>query len=269
MEKDATDEIAEWNKTAWNRQVARGNRWTVPVDGAAIAAARRGEWQVVLTPARPVPRDWFPPLAGLKTLCLASGGGQQAPLLAAAGADVTVHDLSPAQLAQDRAVAAREGLTLRLEEGDMRDLSRYADGSFGLLFHPCSNAFVPDPAPVWREAFRVLAPGGVLLAGVTQPVRFLFDEKALERGELVARHSLPYSDFVHLNEAERAELRAADEPWCFGHTLEQQLGGQLSAGFVLTGLYEDRSPGDALDARIACYLATRAVKAPSASISKG
>ncbi|MBL8844029.1 MAG: class I SAM-dependent methyltransferase [Planctomycetes bacterium] len=257
------DAIADWNRTAWNRQVARGNRWTQPVDAAAVAAARRGDFSVVLTPSRPVPRDWFPPLAGLRVLGLASGGGQQMPLLAAAGATVTLHDLSPAQLAQDRAVAEREGLAIRLEEGDMRDLSRYPDGSFDLLFHPCSNSFIPDPQPVWREAFRVLAPGGVLMSGLTQPVRFLFDEKKLERGEFEVRHSLPYSDFVHLSEAERAELQAADEPWCFGHTLEQQLGGQLEAGFVLTALFEDRGRGTgdgALDERIACYLATRAVK---------
>lgn len=256
MEEDP----ARWNQTAWDRQVARGNRWTRPVDAAAVAAARRGEWSVVLTPARPVPRDWFPPLAGLRLLCLAGSGGQQAPLLAAAGAEVTVHDLSAAQLGQDRKVAERESLALRLEQGDMRDLSRYPDASFDLVFHPCSNAFIPDPQPVWREAFRVLRPGGALLAGITQPVRFLFDEKRLEQGELLARHALPYSDFIHLTEAERAALVAADEPWCFGHTLEQQLGGQLAAGFVLNGLYEDRSEESVLDQKIACFLATRAVK---------
>ena len=254
------DDVAAWNRQAWNAQVARGNRWTVPVDAAAVAAARRGEWNVVLTPTKPVPRDWFPPLAGLPLLCLASGGGQQGPLLAAAGAAVTVHDLSPAQLAQDRAVAVREGLALRLEEGDMRDLSRYPDGAFAVVFHPCSNSFVPDVQPVWREAFRVLRPGGVLLAGIVQPHYYLFDERKLEQREFVLRHSLPYADFVHLTAAERAKLRAADEPLAFGHTLDEQLGGQLRAGFVLTALFEDRGLSPPLDERIATALATRAVK---------
>src|SRR5205085_9644863 len=101
-------DVLAYNRHAWDRQSARANRWTVPIGPEVIAAARRGEWQVVLTPTRPVPRHWFPPLAGLDVLCLASGGGQQAPVLAAAGAAVTILDNSPRQLAQDRLVADRE-----------------------------------------------------------------------------------------------------------------------------------------------------------------
>src|SRR5437016_10566582 len=109
-------DILSYNRRAWDRKVAEGDRWTVPVGPEVIAAARRGDWQVVLTPTRPVPREWFPDLAGLDVLCLASGGGQQGPVLAAAGAAVTVLDASPAQLARDRLVAEREGLALRTVE---------------------------------------------------------------------------------------------------------------------------------------------------------
>src|SRR5436305_3954131 len=149
-------DVRSYNRHAWNLQVEKGNRWTVPVGPAVILAARQGDWQVVLTPTRPVPRGWFPPLAGLDVLCLASGGGQQAPVLAAAGASVTVLDNSPAQLSRDREVADREGLIVRTVQGDMADLSAFPDASFGLVFHPCSNGFVPDVRPVCREAFRVL-----------------------------------------------------------------------------------------------------------------
>ena len=159
-----SDAVARFNRGAWDAMVARGNRWTLAVDESAVAAARRGDWSIVLTPEKPVPRAWFPPLAGEPVLCLAGAGGQQAPILAAAGARVTVLDNSPAQLAQDRAVAERERLDVTCVLGDMRDLSAFADQSFALVFHPCSNAFVPDVRPVWREAFRVLRPGGVLLA---------------------------------------------------------------------------------------------------------
>src|SRR6516165_4443950 len=109
--------LRDYNRQAWDRQVAEGNRWTVPVSPDVIAAARRGDWQIVLTPTKPVPRAWFGELVGQEVLCLASGGGQQAPVLAAAGALVTVLDNSPAQLAQDRLVADRDGLSLQIIQG--------------------------------------------------------------------------------------------------------------------------------------------------------
>ena len=118
-------DAAAHNRAAWDREVDSGNEWTVPVGADVIAAARAGDWSVVLIGYDPVPRDWFPdPLAGTDVLCLASGGGQQGPVLAAAGARVTVLDNSPRQLAQDRMVADRDGLALDTVLGDMRDLSR-------------------------------------------------------------------------------------------------------------------------------------------------
>jgi SAM-dependent methyltransferase len=253
-------DVRSYNRRAWEHQVARGNRWTVPVGPDVIAAARRGVWSIVLTPTRPVPADWFPPLTDLPTLCLASGGGQQGPILAAAGADVTVLDQSPAQLAQDRRVADRDGLSLRTVEGDMADLAGFRDESFGLIVHPCSNGFVPDIRPVWREAYRVLRPGGVLLAGFTNPVLYVFDDAAAERGDLVARHSIPYSDLTSLTDEERRRYTDKDEPLAFGHTLEDQIGGQLAAGFAITGFYEDRDADHPLGKLLPTFIATRAVK---------
>jgi SAM-dependent methyltransferase len=252
--------VREYNRHAWDRQVAKGDRWTVPVGPEVIAAARRGDWQLVLTPTRPVPRDWFPALAGREVLCLASGGGQQAPVLAAAGAAVTVLDNSPAQLAQDRLVAQREGLHIETVEGDMADLSAFRDGRFALVFHPCANCFAPAVRPVWREAFRVLEKGGVLLAGFVNPVLYVFDDALAEKGELVIRHAVPYSDVGSLTEEERRRYTDQDVPLVFGHTLEDQLGGQLDAGFVLTGFYEDRDPGHSLAKFLPTFVATRAVK---------
>ena len=158
-------ELVRYNARAWDRQVALGNQWTRPVSSGVISRARLGEWSVLLTARKPAPRDWFPDLAGLRVLCLASGGGQQGPVLAAAGAEVTVYDNSPAQLAQDEFVADRDSLTLRTVQGDMQRLEVFPDESFDLVFHPCSVTFVPDVAAVWREVARVLVPGGLLLAG--------------------------------------------------------------------------------------------------------
>src|SRR6516165_6817650 len=95
-------DVRSHNRRVWDQRVAAGNRWTVPASDDTIASARRGHWSIVLTPTRPVPRAWFPELAGLDVLCLASGGGQQGPILAAAGAKVTVLDNSPQQLDRDK-----------------------------------------------------------------------------------------------------------------------------------------------------------------------
>jgi len=253
-------DVLGYNRQAWDRQVERGNRWTVPVGPDIVARARRGDWSVLLTPVKPVPSTWFPPLAGLEVLCLACGGGQQGPTFAAAGARVTVFDNSPGQLAQDRLVADREGLAIETVQGDMADLSVFPEARFDLIFHPVSNVFAPDVRPVWREAFRVLRPGGALLAGFMNPVYYLFDLDALDRGELQVAHRIPYSDLGSLTEVERARLAAKDAPLEFGHTLDDQIGGQLEAGFILAGLFEDRDPDTVLGQYIPSFLATRALK---------
>jgi SAM-dependent methyltransferase len=252
--------VREHNRDAWDKEVERGNEWTVPASAEMIVAARHGRWRIDLTETQAVPRDWFPPLQGLEILCLASGGGQQAPILAAAGARVTVYDNSPKQLEQDRIVAEREGLELKTVEGDMRDLSVFADESFDLVFNPCSNLFVPEVRAVWREAFRVLRHGGALLAGFLNPVLFIFDQELNERGILEVRHKLPYSDLTSGTEEERSRRIASGDPLEFGHTLTDQLGGQLDAGFLINGFYEDHHRQLAIAKYTPTYIATRAIK---------
>src|SRR5512135_202005 len=159
-------DVRAYNREKWDRQVEKGNPWTIPCTPEEIADARKGNWSLGLTESKRVPRDWFPQdLHGVDILCLASGGGQQGPILAAAGANVTVFDNSPKQLERDRMVAERERLHLLTVEGDMRDLSAFGDESFDLVYNPVSICFCPEVLPVWKEAYRVLRPGGSLLAG--------------------------------------------------------------------------------------------------------
>ena len=255
---DGLDPVAH-NRAAWDREVDAGNEWTRPVGPDVIARARAGDWSVVLIGYQPVPRDWFPAgLTGTEILCLASGGGQQGPVLAAAGAAVTVFDNSPRQLGRDREVAAREGLAIDTVLGDMRDLGAFGDACFDVVFHPVSNVFCPEIAPVWREAFRVLRPGGLLLAGFMNPDIFIFDVAALDRGEFVVRHALPFST-MDLPEAERRR-GYGDGPVEYSHSLTGQIGGQLAAGFVLTHLAEAPHHADLTREYLPGYIATRAVR---------
>lgn len=256
-------DVEAYNRAAWNNEVRRRNLWTIPVDAETICRARRGEWELYLTPTRPVPRDWFPELAGLSALCLAGGGGQQGPVLAAAGARVTVLDNSSLQLEQDRETARRNGLEIATVEGDMARLTMFADGVFDLVVHPTSNVYVPDVRPVWREAFRTLRPGGTLIAGFDSPVRHIFDRELADRGILQVRHRLPYSDLACLSEEELGRQFQRGQPLSFGHLLEDQIGGQTEAGFLIAGFFEDRFGyyfRDALSYYIPTFAVTRAVK---------
>ena len=248
------------NRKAWDSLVKKGNQWTKPVSPEEIAAARNGNWSIVLTPEKPIPTDWLMPVAGKKILCLAGGGGQQAPILAAAGADVTTIDNSPGQLEQDQVVAKREGLTIGSVLGDMRDLSAFEDESFDMIVNPCSNSFVPNVNPIWKECHRVLKVGGSLMVGFINPLTHIFDYDKMEAGELLVRHKIPYSDY-DLPDRERQALIDQEEPLWFGHSLDDQIGGQIAAGFVITGMYEDSwKELNALSDYIDLFIATRATK---------
>ena len=234
------DAIVAHNREAWNREARAGEIWSRPVDAGTVARARRGDFAVILTPTEPVPRDWFGALAGARVLGLASGGGQQMPVLAAAGARVTSFDLSDEQLALDAGVAAREGLAVHCVQGDMTRPLPFPDESFDLVFHPVSNLFVPDPVPVWRECARVLRPGGALLAGFMNPDWFVFDHDEAERsGEVRARYRLPYTEPDDLRGRDLQDWEEEGRQICFSHSMTAQLGGQLRAGLRIEGFYED------------------------------
>ncbi|PTD99444.1 class I SAM-dependent methyltransferase [Pandoraea apista] len=256
-------DVFNHNRASWDRQAAQHCEWSRPVSAEEIAAARNGKWQVRFTP-NALPAGWLDDVHSLRILCLASGGGQQAPVLAAAGADVTVFDASDSQLDQDRMVAQRDGLALKVVQGDMRDLSMFADSSFDLVFHPISNLYVPDIRPIWRECFRVLRNGGKLLSSFYNPVVFIGDrDPAYSAQELIRpRFSIPYSDIKHLDAQALADKQQRGEALVFGHSLEEQIGGQLEAGFVLTGFYEDNQPRPrfVIDRYLPTFLATRSMK---------
>src|SRR5262249_30398634 len=109
--------------------------------------------------------------------------------------------------------------------------------------------------------------GGVLLAGFTNPALYVFDDVEAEQGRLVARHPIPYSDLTSLTEEERRRYTEKGEPLVYGHTLEDQIGGQLDAGFLLTGFYEAQNPGHPLAKLLPTSIATRAVK-PGAELGR-
>lgn len=255
-------DLTKHNSNAWDKKVEEGSRYTQPVSSEIIERSKSGEWEITVTTEKSVPRDWFPnPLEGVKILCLASGGGQQGPVLAAAGAEVTVTDISKRQLEQDEKVAKRDGLNLKTVQGDMTNLNDFEDEYFDIVVNPVSNLFVKDVQPVWNEVSRVLKGNGVLIAGFTNPLLWIFDDNQERKGILDVKNSIPSSTLDYLPKDEVQDYINSNHTIEYAHTLEDQIQGQIDAGFVISGFYEDDFGGERiLDKYIKTFIATKAIK---------
>lgn len=255
----------EVNAKAIDNWVSGGWEWGVPIANETFLEAKNGNWRVLLTPQKAVPYEWFAigpvssqtngqgRLEGVKLLGLASGGGQQMPIFAALGADCTVLDYSERQLESERKVSEREGYAIHIVKADMTQRLPFDDESFELIFHPVSNCYVEDVCHVWRECYRVLKKGGILLAGMDNGINYLFEED----DPLRVVNKLPYNPLK--DDALYARSMETDGSIQFSHTMEEQIGGQLRAGFILTDLYEDSDPSG-LGEYVPQYIATRAIK---------
>ncbi len=242
------------NAATIDRWVDEGWEWGKPISHEEYLSAVQGIWDMKLTPTKPVPHAWFGDLKGKKVLGLASGGGQQMPIFTALGAECTVLDYSEKQLAGERLVAEREGYSIRIVRADMSKPLPFADEAFDLIFHPVSNCYIRDVRPLWRECRRVLKPGGLLLSGVDHYINYIVDEDERQIINL-----LPFDPVT--NAEQRAQLEAADAGMQFSHTLEEQIGGQLEAGFTLLDLYEDTNgEGRLHEMNIPTFLAMRSVR---------
>ena len=235
----SSDQVVAHNRYAWNWAARNGNRWSIPVSEEVIARARQGDLEIVLTPAKNIPKEWLGNLDGKSILGLASGGGQQGPVLAAAGADVTILDLSTAQLEQDAKCAETFGLSIRTVEAQASDLSAFPDHYFDLVINPVSNCFFPELAPVWSECARVLKPGGILLYAFCNPINFLFDREKANQNEFHLKYKIPYADHTSLSHAEQARFIYPEAPIEFSHSLTDQMAALMKCGFVIEDMYED------------------------------
>ena len=242
------------NAATIDRWVDEGWKWSIPVSHETCDKARRGEWQVFLTPTKPVPREWLGDLCGKKILGLASGGGQQMPIFALLGADCTVLDYSARQIESEMLVAERENYKIRAIRGDMTKPLPFADGEFDLIVHPVSNCYVKEVRPIWKECFRVLKKGGFLLSGVDNNVNYMVDDD-----ETTIVNRLPFDPLA--NPEQMAQLTRDDAGVQFSHSMEEQIGGQIDAGFIIRGIYEDTNGSGRLhELNIPTFLVIRAEK---------
>ena len=238
--------IDKWCNEGW--------QWGQAISHKQYVAAKNGHWEMLLTPTKPVPHEWFGDLKDKELFGLASGGGQQMPLFAALGAKCTVLDYSKQQCQSEQEVAQRENYEIKILQADMTKPLPFADESFDLIFHPVSNCYVKEVKPIFKECYRILKPGGIFLAGLDNGINYIFDEQ-----EEKIKYSLPFDPTS--NEQVYQDSLKNDWGMQFSHTLEEQIGGQLEAGFVLTNLYEDTNgEGKLHEHNVPSFVATRAVK---------
>ena len=242
------------NSETIDRWVDDGWEWGVPISHEVFVKAKAGEWDVGLTPTKPVPHEWFGELRGKKLLGLASGGGQQMPVFSALGADCTVLDYSERQLQSERLVAAREGYEINIVKADMTKTFPFDNETFDIIFHPVSNCYIKDVYHVFRECFRVLKKGGVLICGLGNEVNYIVNED-----ETMIVNKMPFDPLE--NPEYMKQLQKDDSGVQFSHTIAEQIGGQLKAGFTLTDIFGDTNgEGRLQKLNIESYIATRAIK---------
>ncbi len=185
-------------------------------------------------------------IAGWRVLCLAAGGGRQSALYAAAGADVTVLDLSRDMLAQDSEVARERNLSLGIVEGTMTDLTMFAPGDFDLVVHPVSTCYVPDIARVYGQVARVTRGGGLYVSQHKSPTSLQVPTKIKAADYVLKETYYRTIPLPPVDEPSRLREPGAVE---YLHRWEQLIGGMCRAGFVVEDLIEpmhakpDAEPG--------------------------
>jgi ubiquinone/menaquinone biosynthesis C-methylase UbiE len=175
---------------------------------------------------------------GACVLEVGAGPGTFSQHMARRGARLTVTDLSPVQLADNRRRITAAGLGDAVEEfgvADVRDLSQWADGSFDIAVAyggPLSYVFEDAPGAL-RELLRVTRPGGTVLASVMSTLgsyRYFISDVA----DLIATYGDDAADAV-LRTGDLRPVQPAGHV-CLMYHAEQIPGLVAQAGGALAGL---------------------------------
>lgn len=221
-----TDDWLAVNQSAWNELAASGHVLAQPAEDHLFA-----------DPLRCVDRPgWLgDSIRGWRVLCLASGGGRQGPLYAAAGAHVTVVDISNAMLQLDRQVAAERKLDVQTVLTPMDRLTMFGDSSFDLVIHPVSTCYIPDVRGVYAEVARVLRDGGLYVSQHKQPTNLQASLKPTGDGYAIDERYYRTGPLQPFRGKSPFRETGATE---FLHRWEELVGWMCRAGFVIEDLIE-------------------------------
>jgi len=234
----ALDLVAEHNRRMWDRLAKAGIPYARPQGTPPVS--QQGK-RAFLDPLR---RLAGTPIRGRRVLALAGGGGWHAVLFAELGAQTTLLDISARQLRTVRDLARERGAAVRCVQGDMRDLSRFANGSFDIVWHSHSLVFVPDAERVIAEVGRVLAPGGIYRASTMHPVTFRMYGTWTGTGWTLRRSYFADGPIEFEDTTWKFGSLVVEAPTLeYGHRIADLVNACAAAGLVVDGLWE-WSPGE-------------------------
>lgn len=228
------DNVARYNIKRWNALAKAGAIFSLPIENLRESTARDFV-------------DPFHKLGELKkkrVLCLGGGGGRQSIAFSFLGAEVTVLDISDAQLKLDADRAKQMGMEVKTIRGDMREMSFFDDDYFDIVDQPYSINFIPGIEPVLREVSRILCTKGIYQLMCSNS--FYAGIQASDWDG----HCYPLKK-QYLN---GAEIGYKDEDWVFRgkksplkinpakeyrHTLSAIINGLVEQGFTIMGLEEE------------------------------
>lgn len=228
------------NASTIDRWVCEGWEWGKPITHEEYLKALKGEYKLYLTPTKEIPKDWLKDIKGKKILGLASGGAQQMPILTALGANCTILDYSDLQLKSEKEVSIREGYNINIVKADMSKPLPFKDNEFDMIIHPVSNIYIEEVEPLFKECYRILKKGGVLLGGYDNGINYLVDDT-----EKKIVWEMPFNPLK--NNKQKEFILSEDCGYQFSHSLTDNIGGQLKAGFRILDIYEDTNGGGYLD----------------------
>jgi SAM-dependent methyltransferase len=220
--------IHDHNRAAWDARVQGGKRFTV--------AATNEEMERPLEILDPL--GWLGgDIIDKRILCLGAGGGRHGPMLAQAGARVTVVDISPEMLRLDTELAEAKGLQVETIETSIDDLSMLPEAAYEAVMQPVSTCYVPDIRLAYHELARVMMPGGVYISRHKQPTNLQVDLAPTPQGFLI---DSPYYLDGPLSPAKRPGPHREQGTMEFLHQWGDLLGGLCESGFVIEAVTEPK-----------------------------
>ena len=137
----------------------------------------------------------------------------------------------------------------------------FEDESFSLVISPQAVNFISDVQQFYKDIYRVLRKDGSFIIGFANPILYIFDREAENKGKLKVKYTIPYSDERSLSKKERKRKIMEKDTFEYSHTLSSLIGGLCREGFVIEDMFSDDSLFEPVDSFISdSFIALKARK---------